>query len=148
MQVILLKDVVKLGRRGEEVRVKDGYAMNYLIPKGFALVANDSNRSRFKELEKNLVLRDKKLMAQAEELAKVLSSVSLEIKMEADEKDQLYGSVTPQMIFERLTTKGITGINHNMIKLTEGIKKIGTYKVPIELRKDVVAQIKLWVIKN
>ena len=148
MQVILLKDVSKLGQRGDKVDVKDGYARNYLIPQKYALKANKSNLARFKELEKLLSKKEKKMQKQAEALAQALSKISLEIKMEADEKDHLYGSVTPQILYEKIVAKGITGVNPHMIKLTDGIKRIGTYKVPIELRKEVVAQIKVWVIKN
>ncbi|MBN1233855.1 MAG: 50S ribosomal protein L9 [Candidatus Coatesbacteria bacterium] len=148
MQVILIKDISKLGRRGEQIKVKDGYARNFLIPKGYALEASEGNMANYKEMEKQLAAKDKKLLAQAEALAKTLSNVSLEIKMEADEKDHLYGSVTPHLIHEKIVAKGITGITASMIKLTESIRKIGTYKIPIELRKDVVAQIKVWVVKN
>lgn len=147
MKIILRQDVEKLGYYGDIVEVKDGYARNYLIPKGFALPATKSAIKMMEEEKKQKQFKINKEKRQAEEFAKKLEGVSVTITVAVGEGDKLYGSVTSQMIHEQLEKQGIE-LDKRAIQLEEPIKALGVYSVPVKLHRDVTASIKVWVVKE
>jgi large subunit ribosomal protein L9 len=147
MDVILREDVEKLGRAGEVVTVKDGYARNFLLPRGLAYLATDGNRRR---LDAEQRLRDRKVAAavgEARDMAVRLESVSLSFTMKAGEGDRLFGSVTAGDIADRLGAEGFT-VDKRAVELPEPIKALGAYKVPVRLHADVKPEIRVWVVKE
>ncbi len=146
MDVILREDVEKLGRAGEVVTVKDGYARNYLLPRGLAFVANEGNRRRL-DAERSHREKQAALEVQgARDLAGRLETVSLSFTMKAGEGDKLFGSVTAHDIADRLAAEGFT-VDRKAIDLPDPIKTLGVYKVPVRLHADVKPEIRVWVIK-
>jgi large subunit ribosomal protein L9 len=147
MKIILRQDVEHLGDAGEIVKVKPGYARNYLIPKGMALVATKENMGRF---EKELVLLNKKKDQEKrkfEELAKVLENVSCTITVQVGEEDKMFGSVTAQDVADSLKEQGHE-VDKRKIVLPDPIKSLGIYSVPIKLGMEVEATVKVWVVKE
>ncbi len=147
MKIILKQDHEKLGKTGEVVNVKDGFAMNYLIPNNVAMRANQSNMKVLDEIKKQ---QSKKLdmeTAEAQKLAGKLSGVQLEIKAKAADDIKLFGSVTNGTIAEALSHKGFN-IDKKNILLAEPIKEIGAKTVDIKLAGNVTAQINVSVIKD
>ena len=145
MEVILIEDVVGLGSRGDVVKVKDGYARNYLFPKKLAIPDTLSNRKRF---ENEFAIRKKvelKKEEEAKKLAEELSTLTLSIKAKAGEEGKLFGSVTTKDIEEALKHKGY-GIDRRMIHLEGHIKHTGVYEVSIKLLRNVQAIVKVWVV--
>ncbi len=147
MKIVLKEDVHKLGKRGETLNVADGYARNYLLPKGLALVANSHNL-RLLELEKKkIVAKEIKERAEAEVLAARLENISLTVVKKVGENDILYGSVTTAEISDLLKNEGIE-IDKKKIELDEAIKTTGIFTIPIKIYKDISAEIKLWIVKE
>jgi large subunit ribosomal protein L9 len=147
MKIILKQDHDKLGKTGDVVNVKDGFAMNFLIPNGVGMRATDSNMKVLDEIKK---LQSKKLeaeTAEAQKLAGELSGVQLEIKAKAADEIKLFGSVTNGTIAEALTHKGFN-IDKKNILLAEPIKEIGTKTVDVKLAGNVVAQISVSVVRD
>jgi large subunit ribosomal protein L9 len=147
MKVILKQDFDKLGKTGEVINVKDGYAMNYLIPNGVAMKATSSNMNVLEELKKQKSRKLEKEIAEAENQAAVLGAVSLEIKAKAADDVKLFGSVSSGTIHEALMHLG-HNIDKKQIVLDEPIKEIGERMVEIRLAGNVKAQIKVNVIKE
>lgn len=147
MDIILREDFETLGQAGEVVSVKDGYARNYLIPKGIAYLANEANKKRYENDVKQQAWRlnrDKKI---AEELAVKIENVSCTISVQVGEEDKMFGSVTSQNIAESLASQGYE-VDKRKILLEEPIKSLGIYSVPIKLHTDVEATVKVWVVKE
>lgn len=147
MEIILRQDYEQLGKTGDIVKVKDGYARNYLIPKGIAYIATKESKKR---LENEIKLRSWRLEKEkrlAEELAKKLENVSCTIPVQVGEEDKLFGSVTSQNIAEALAGQGYE-VDRRKIQLDEPIKSLGIYSVPIKLHPDVTATVKVWVVKE
>ena len=147
MDVILREDVDKLGHAGEVVTVKDGYARNFLLPRGLAYLATDGNRRR---LDSEQRLRDRRAAAEvdgARGLAAKLEAVSLSFSMKAGEGDKLFGSVTAGDIAERLQAEGIV-VDRKAVELEEPIKALGVYKVPVRLHAEVKPEVRVWVVKD
>ena len=147
MKVILKQDYDKLGKTGEVVNVKDGYAMNYLIPNGVAMKATSSNINVLEELKKQKSRKLEIEIAEAEKLAAVLNQITLEIKAKAADDTKLFGSVSSGTIHEELIHLGHK-IDKKLIVLDEPIKEIGNRTVEIRLAGNVKAQIKVNVIKE
>src|SRR5690242_6052511 len=127
MDVILREDVEKLGSRGEVVKVASGYARNFLLPKRLAVEATDSNKKIVEQERQGHLRREAKLVADAGDLAKMMSDVSVTISQKAGENDQLFGSVTSKDIAEALEKQGYT-IDRRKIVLDEPIKTLGEFK--------------------
>jgi len=147
MDVILRQDVDNLGRAGELVTVKDGYARNYLLPRGLAYLASEGNRRR---IEAEARQRDRRAGAQLEsarELAERLEAVSLTFAMKAGEGDRLFGSVTAADVADRLHAEGFT-VDKKAVELHEPIKALGVYKVPVRIHQDVKPEVRVWVVKE
>ena len=147
MKVILLKDIEALGSAGEVVEVKNGYGRNFLIPRNEALVATAANMAQFKSRRKQqetLAERDRRA---AEALAKKLETESITAQVKVGEEDRLFGSVTSQNIAELLDEKGYE-IDRRAIHLEDPIRELGVYNVEVRLYPEVVAAVKLWVVKE
>ncbi|MBD3225060.1 MAG: 50S ribosomal protein L9 [Caldithrix sp.] len=147
MEIILRKDHDKLGKIGEVVKVKDGYARNYLIPRGIAYIASEPNKKRLENDLKQQSWREQKDRKHAEVLSEKLKNVSCTIPMQVGEEDKLFGSVTSQHIAENLEKEGYK-IDKRKILLEEPIKSLGIYSVPLKLHPEVEATIKVWVVKE
>jgi large subunit ribosomal protein L9 len=147
MEVILLERVGKLGQMGDVVRVKDGFARNFLLPKGKALRATKENRSRFETMKAELEARNLEQRGEAEKVGKKLDGQSFTVLRQAAEGGQLYGSVSPRDIAALVIDKGFR-IDRNQITLNTPIKTIGMHKVPISLHPEVVVTVTLAVARN
>lgn len=145
MKVILKSHVDKLGTMGDIVRVKDGYARNFLIPRGFASVANESNE---KALNHQLALlarkRDKELN-QAKKLASSIERTSVTVAKQVGEDEKIFGSVTTTEITELLKAEG-HDIDKKDVSLVDEVKKVGVYTAQVKLPQGVRANFKVWVV--
>lgn len=147
MKVILKQDYEKLGHIGDSVTVKDGYAMNYLIPNNIAMKATESNLRVLEELKKQKAKRVQKEIADAETLAAELQKLTLEIKVKAGEEDRIYGSVNSQMISDKLVESGFN-VDKKHVMLEEPIKELGIFTVELKLNNNVKSTIKVHVDKE
>lgn len=147
MKVILRQTIDKLGKIGQIVDVKDGYALNYLIPKGFAYVAVKGNVKALEEEKKIVEKRNQQELKAAETLAYELEKVSVTIPVQVGEEDKIFGTVTTQMIADALKEKGYD-IDKRKFEMEEQIKTLGIYNVSIKLHPSVSAKIKVWVVRE
>ena len=147
MEVILLERVAKLGQMGDVVRVKDGFARNFLLPKGKALRATKDNRSRYETMKSDLEARNLEQRGEAETVGQKLDGQTFTVLRQAAEGGQLYGSVSPRDIAALATEKGFK-LDRNQIALNTPIKSIGTHKVPVSLHPEVEVAIVLYVARN
>ena len=147
MKILLREDYKGLGDAGEVVKVKDGFARNFLIPKGIAFIATEQNKKRYENDLKQQSWKQERDKIQAEELSKTLENVSCTISVQVGEEDKLFGSVTSQNIADSLEEQGHK-IDKRKILLEEPIKALGIYSVPIKLHSEVEASVKVWVVKE
>jgi large subunit ribosomal protein L9 len=147
MEVILLERVGRLGQMGDVVRVKDGFARNYLLPKGKALRATSENRSRFENMKVELEARNLEQRGEAETVGKKLDGQSFTVIRQAAEGGQLYGSVSPRDLVAVVGEKGFA-VNRAQIALNTPIKAIGQHKVPIALHPEVEVAITVIVARS
>jgi large subunit ribosomal protein L9 len=147
MEVILLERIAKLGQIGDVVRVRDGFARNFLLPNGKALRATDGNRTKFESMKSQLEARNLEKKGEAESVAKELDGQSFVIIRQAGEGGQLYGSVSTRDIAAKLTESGFS-VERNQIILNIAIKSIGLHKLPVELHGEVEVEITVNVARN
>ena len=147
MEVILREHVDNLGKRGEIVKVADGYARNFLLPRKLALPATDGNRKHVERERKIVEAREANEKAQAEAIAARLAAVDITIARRVGETDQLYGSVTSADIVEVLKEKGFE-VDRRKLILPESIKAIGEHEVPLKLHREVSVPLKVKVVKE
>ena len=147
MRIVLREDIDKLGRRGEIVKVADGYARNFLLPKRKALAATAGNLKVISREKRRYVAQQAKDRQAAETLAARLTSISCTIVRKVGENEILYGSVTSSDIGEFIGKEGIE-IDKRRIQLDEPIKSLGIYTIPIRLHPEVTADLKVWVVKE
>ena len=147
MEVILLEDVAGVGNRGDKVKVKDGYARNFMIPNKMAIAAKGAGAKIFAEVERQRARREQKVRREAEENAKKFADTAVHIQMEVGEEDRIFGSVTAADIADRLKEQGID-VDKRKILLEEPLKQLGVYNVSIKLFQDVEAKVKVWVEKK
>src|SRR5271169_1730698 len=147
MEVILREDVEKLGTRGQLVKVASGYARNFLLPKRLAVAASESNKKIVEQERQAHLRREAKVESEAQDLGKMLTSVSITISQKAGENDQLFGSVTSKDIAEALENQGYT-IERRKIVLEEPIKTLGEFQVPVRLHREVTAEVTVHVVKE
>lgn len=147
MEVILLERVARLGQMGDIVRVKDGFARNFLLPRGKALRATAANRTRFETMKSELQARSLALKGEAGQLAGKLNGKSFTILRQAAETGQLFGSVSPRDLVGILATAGFT-VNRNQIALSAPIKSIGQHSVSIALHPEIDTTISVIVARN
>src|ERR1700745_2304148 len=147
MEVILLERVAKLGQMGDVVRVKDGFARNYLLRKGKALRATKENRTRFDVMKVELEARNLEQKTEAEKVGQKLDGQSFTVLRQAAEGGQLYGSVSPRDIAVLASENGFA-VSRNQIALNTPIKTIGLHKVPVVLHPEVEVTINVAVARN
>ncbi|MGO9893769.1 MAG: 50S ribosomal protein L9 [Bryobacteraceae bacterium] len=147
MEVILREDIDKLGARGQVVKVASGYARNYLLPKRLAVTATGANKKIVEQERQAHLRKDAKLHSEAQDLAKLLTGVSVTIVQKAGENDQLFGSVTAKDVADALAAKNFT-IDRRKIQLDDPIKQLGEFKVPVKVHKDVTAEVTVVVAKE
>jgi len=147
MEVILREDIDKLGARGQVVKVADGYARNYLLPKRLAVPATEANKKIIEQERLSHLRREAKEQAEAADLAKLLAGVSVTLAQKAGEHDQLFGSVTAKDIVEALARQNFE-IDRRKIQLHDPIKQLGEYRVPIRLHREVIVEITVQVVKE
>ncbi len=147
MKIILRQDFEKLGKIGDIVDVKDGYARNYLLPRKIGYVATPGSLKTLEEEKKQHADRQKKEIHQAEKVAAGLEKTSVTLKMKVGEDDKLFGSVTNQMIADALREQGIV-VDKRTVELEEPIKALGIYTVDIRLASGVTGKLKVWVVRE
>jgi large subunit ribosomal protein L9 len=147
MKVILLEDVDKLGKMGDVIAVREGYARNYLIPQKKAKEATPGNMKILEALKKKKALEEEARLKEAGALADKISGLSITIDEEAGEEEKLFGSVTSDRISKALEAEGIS-IDKKEILLDEPIKKLGVYQVAVKIHPDVKANLRVWVVKR
>jgi large subunit ribosomal protein L9 len=147
MEVILLERIARLGQMGDVVRVKDGFARNFLLPRGKALRATAENRTRFETMKTDLEARSLSLKSEAEQVAGKVDGKSFTILRQASESGQLFGSVSPRDLISLLGEAGFR-LNRNQIALNAPIKTVGQHKVPIVLHPEVETSINIVVARN
>jgi large subunit ribosomal protein L9 len=146
MEVILREDVHGLGRAGEVVKVKPGYARNYLIPQQMAVEATRRNLKQLQHQKGVIAKRADKHRAEAASLGEKMAGLSVTVAKAVGSEDRLYGSVTGKDIVQSLIDEGITGIDKKRVVLQEPIRQLGIYDVPIKLSAETTVEIKLWVV--
>jgi len=144
MEVILKQDISGLGYKNDIVKVKAGYGNNYLIPNGFALIANDSNRRLITENVRQMAHKASKLKQDAEALAAKVGDFAVEIKTKAGESGKIFGAVTALQIADVLKAKGFD-IDRKKVILKENPKQVGNYTAVLDLHKEVKHEIKVVV---
>jgi large subunit ribosomal protein L9 len=147
MEVILLERVAKLGQMGDVVRVKDGFARNFLLPRGKALRATTENRTRFDAMKADLVARSQAQKGEASGIADKLNGKSFTVLRQASESGQLFGSVSPRDLVGLISSAGYA-VNRNQIALNTPIKTIGQHAVPIALHPEIETTITVIVARN
>jgi large subunit ribosomal protein L9 len=147
MEVILLERVARLGQMGEVVRVKDGFARNFLLPRGKALRATTENRTRFESMKSDLQARSQTLKTEASGVAEKLNGRSFTVLRQASEAGQLFGSVSPRDLVGLITAAGYS-VSRNHIALNAPIKTIGQHNVPLSLHPEIETSITIIVARN
>ena len=147
MKVILRRDKNTLGKIGEVISVKDGYARNFLIPREYVFTATPTAIKALEIEKKKLVKKFAKEKEEAKKLASILSEQQVSIAMKVGEEGRLYGSVTPQMIAQELVVRGFN-VDRRSIIIDEPIKSLGIFDVKIKLHPEVTTKLKTWVINE
>ncbi len=147
MEIILKQDVNKIGKAGSVVKVKDGFARNFLIPNGLAVPLNASNLKHLEEEKKKRSLQEEKTKKEAQELRDKIASFSLTIPVLVHEGEKLYGSITSQEISTALKEEGFD-LDKSRIKLEEPLKALGIYEIPVDLHPEVSFKLKVWIVKK
>jgi len=145
MEVILKQDVQGLGYKNDTIKVKAGYGRNYLIPNGFAMIANDSNKRLTNELIRQVAHKAAKLKQDAEALAAKIGELTVEIGTKAGESGKIFGAVTALQIADVLKAKGFD-IDRKKVILKESPKELGSYKATLDLHKEVKHEIVIKVV--
>jgi large subunit ribosomal protein L9 len=147
MEVILREEIEKLGNRGDLVKVADGYARNFLLPRRKAVAATESNKKIVEQERQAHLRREAKVIGDAQELAKLMASVSISIHQRAGENDHLFGSVTAQDIVNALEKQGYH-LDRKQVHMDEAIKTLGDHKVAVRLHREVSIEIPVHVLKE
>jgi large subunit ribosomal protein L9 len=147
MDVILLQDVQTLGTAGDIVKVKPGYARNYLFPRGFALRSSKRNRAVAEEKKRNIEMSSKRIEQVNMSLANKISKIELTFEMQVGDEEKMFGTVTTKDIQTALEEKGIS-IDRSALMLDGAIKALGIYHIPVNLAGEFTAEIKIYVIKT
>ncbi len=147
MKLIMKQDVAKVGTAGTVVEVKEGYARNFLLPKGLAVKSTPAELKKLQQEQQRKTLEFEKGKQESEEIKKRLAGISLTIPVLTKEEDKIYGSITTQDIAAALKEEGFS-IDKTAIMLTESLKAVGIYEVPVRLHSDVTASVKVWIVKK
>ena len=147
MDVILREDIDKVGNRGDLVKVADGYARNFLLPRRLAVPATEANKKIVEQERQAHLRREAKEKSGAEELATIMAGVTVTLAQKAGEQDQLFGSVTAKDIVEALAKQNFT-IDRRKVHLDEPIRQLGEHKVTLKLHRDVAVEIGVNVVRE
>mgnify|MGYP001436918139 CR=1 FL=1 len=147
MRVILRTEIPGLGKLGDVKQVADGYARNYLIPRGMAYKATPGNMKALDVDRRREAQRLTKELAEAQEFAAKIAGVSVTISVQAGEEDKLFGSVTSADIADALAAENVT-IDRRKIDLPDPIRELGVFNVPVKLHRDVDCEVRVWVVKE
>ena len=147
MKVILLKDVKKIGAEGKTVEVKDGYARNYLIPKGLALRVSDNSLKQLEEIKRRRLKESEEQKQRFLELKNKIEAVSVTITAEVKEAEDIFGSVNELQILKALSEEGIE-LEKDKIVLEEPLRKLGIYNLKVKLHPQIDANLRVWVVKK
>ena len=147
MKVILRKNYDQLGEVGNIVDVKDGFANNFLIPRGIAFQANEGNIRALEEEKRQMAKKEAKNLESAESIAAELEKVSITIPVKVGEEDKIFGTVTTQMIADALKEKNFD-VDKKKIEIDDPIKALGIYTVNVKLHTKVNAAVKTWVVRE
>ena len=147
MDVILLEDVTGLGKRGAAVKVADGYARNFLLPRRKAIAAVGNSTAVFRDRERARSAREQKQRQAAQALRDRMAIASLQFSVQVGEEEQLYGSVTAADIHDALIAQGFE-VERKAVRLEEPLKALGVFEVPVHLFQDIEAPVKVWVVRK
>jgi large subunit ribosomal protein L9 len=147
MKVYLKKDIEKIGLAGEIIKVKEGFANNYLIPRGLAIPITDSNTDFFKKRERTIENRKEVLLTQTSMLAEKINALELVIKKKMHDDGKLYGAVSPAEIVDKLSEKGVA-VGKNQILFNKSIKSKGVYEVIVKLSSRLQPKVKVTVVSE
>ena len=145
MEVILKEDVLKLGHRGDVVKVADGYGRNYLLPEKLAIEATPANKAVIEQMKASAQRKSAKEKVDAEGLSGQLNEVELVFERKVGEHEHMFGSVTSADIAKELEAKGFTTVERRKIALDDPLKTLGEYHVPVKLHREVTAHVKVTV---
>ena len=147
MKVILLKDSNKLGKEGDTVEVKDGYARNYLIPQGLAFVATKGSSKRLEEIKRVRAKIEERRKQDFSKVKEKIEKISLTVTAEAKDDEELYGTINEAQILKLLQSEGIE-LEKDSLILDEPIKKLGVYNLKVSVYSGVEATLRVWVVKK
>jgi len=147
MKIILRENIDKLGDAGDVVKVANGYARNYLLPRGLAAQATEDNVRQLTHEKHLIFLRQEKAKRAAIKLSKELSSLSITIARQVGEEDRIFGSVTTRDIAEEMRKEGYK-INRRQLNMPEVVRKLGVYECEVKLHNEVTATFKVWVVSQ
>ena len=147
MEVILCQDVERLGKTGDVIKVKGGFARNYLFPQKIATLATPTNLRAIEQQKSKKILQEEKVRKEAEELAKRVSAVSYSIAVEVNDLEKLYGSVAESDIAHALEIEGFH-VDKKAVQIEKPITELGIYEAGVRLHPQVTAKIRLWVTKK
>lgn len=144
MEIILKQDIARLGYKNDLVTVKDGYARNYLIPKGMAIIATESSKKQLAETKKQQAYKEEKIRNEAEAIVKQLEGTTLTIGVKASSTGKIFGSVNNIMIADAIKNQKNVEIDRKKIEIAgDGIKEVGQYKAVVKLHKDIAVELAL-----
>jgi large subunit ribosomal protein L9 len=147
MEVILKEDVLKLGHRGDVVKVADGYGRNYLLPGKLAIEATSANKAVIAQMKASAIRKSAKEKSQSEDLAKQITAIELTFERKVGDGEHLFGSVTSGDIAHALEAQGYT-VDRRKIALEEPLKTLGEFHVPIKLHREVTAHVKVTIVSD
>jgi large subunit ribosomal protein L9 len=147
MKVILTEDISHLGSAGDLITVKDGYARNFLIPNGKVIKATTQNVRNLEHQKRQVFEKLNRVKREAQNLAKKIEAVSCTVTKPAGEEDKLFGSVTSTDIHNSLKNEGVE-LDKKKIILTEPIKNLGIFTIPVKVHPEITANLKVWVVKE
>ncbi|MBM3248646.1 MAG: 50S ribosomal protein L9 [Candidatus Omnitrophica bacterium] len=147
-EVILEKDIERIGKAGDIIKVKDGYARNFLIPQGLALEVTPSNLRKLEEDKKQKESQREKVKQEAASLAEQLSGMSCTVTTEASDDDKLYGSITAMDIARAIEIEKNIKIDKKSVLLEEPIQTLGIYEVSVKLHPEVTTKVRVWVTRK
>ena len=146
MEIILKQDIVNLGFKNELIEVKNGYGRNYLIPKGYAILATESAKKVHAENMKQRAHKEEKIKAEATALAEKINAVTLKVGAKTSSKGKIFGSVNTIQLSEALTKEGIDIDRKKIVLKADAIKEVGDYTAVIKLHREVSAELKFEVV--
>jgi large subunit ribosomal protein L9 len=146
MEIILKQDVKNLGSKDDIVKVKNGYGRNFLIPNGYAIIANESNKKQLAEIQKQRAFKEQKLKEEAQKIAKKFETLSVKVGAKAGETGKIFGSVNNIQVADALKKLGIDVDRKNITLKEDAIKNLGNYTATVKLHKDVVVEVQFEVV--